>query len=245
MVKLHFKRGKHDLMMSAYKQMLTYIKSAVTRNYSEKVINKILDLVSNTGGAADKAGASSSSASSSIEFFQSFYETTLAALQEAKNDRLWFKTNLKLGKLWFDREEFTRLQRILKELHVSCQDADGADDPTKGTQLLEVHARAEIHMHPEISLHLPVTEHLPCIPPISRFMPSRSRCTPPQRTTKSSSRSTPRRCRSSPQSPAISRTPSLSCSATENLPQPPATSRSLLQPPRDLPQPPATSRNLP
>ena len=37
MVKLHFKRGKHDLMMGAYKQMLTYIKSAVTRNYSEKV----------------------------------------------------------------------------------------------------------------------------------------------------------------------------------------------------------------
>ena len=36
MVKLHFKRGKHEEMMKAYKQMLTYIKSAVTRNYSEK-----------------------------------------------------------------------------------------------------------------------------------------------------------------------------------------------------------------
>ena len=34
--------------------------------------------------------------------------------QEAKNERLWFKTNLKLGKLWFDREEYTRLQKILK-----------------------------------------------------------------------------------------------------------------------------------
>ena len=34
---------------------------------------------------------------------QELYETTLAALQEAKNERLWFKTNLKLGKLWFDR----------------------------------------------------------------------------------------------------------------------------------------------
>ena len=48
MVKLHFKRGKHAEMMASYKQMLTYIKSAVTRNYSEKVINKILDLVSGT-----------------------------------------------------------------------------------------------------------------------------------------------------------------------------------------------------
>merc|ERR1719240_627665 len=38
MVKLEFKRGRYDDMMTAYNQMLTYIKSAVTRNYSEKVI---------------------------------------------------------------------------------------------------------------------------------------------------------------------------------------------------------------
>ena len=45
MVKLQFKRKRFAEMMTAYKQMLTYIKSAVTRNYSEKVINKVLDLV--------------------------------------------------------------------------------------------------------------------------------------------------------------------------------------------------------
>ena len=45
-VKLQFKRGKWAEMMEAYRELLTYIKSAVTRNYSEKVINKILDLVS-------------------------------------------------------------------------------------------------------------------------------------------------------------------------------------------------------
>merc|ERR1719310_2577111 len=100
-------------MMTAYKQMLTYIKSAVTRNYSEKVINKVLDLVS---------------ASQQMELLQTFYEQTLSALQEAKNDRLWFKTNLKLGKLWFDREEYGRLQKILKELNASCQGEDGEDD---------------------------------------------------------------------------------------------------------------------
>ena len=49
-------------------------RSAVTRNYSEKVINKILDLVSG---------------SQNMELLQEFYETTLKALQEAKNDRLW------------------------------------------------------------------------------------------------------------------------------------------------------------
>jgi len=139
MVKLEFKRGKYADMMTAYKQMLTYIKSAVTRNYSEKVINKVLDLVS-----AGPAGGMDET--QQLSLLHDFYETTLSALREAKNDRLWFKTNLKLGKLWFDREEYGRLQRILKELLNSCETPDGADDSKKGTQLLEVYA-LEIQMH--------------------------------------------------------------------------------------------------
>ena len=124
MVKLQFKRKRFAEMMTAYKQMLTYIKSAVTRNYSEKVINKVLDLV---GG------------SQQMELLQEFYETTLTALQEAKNELLWFKTNLKLGKLWFDLAEYGNLQRIIKELIKSCQNEDGTcnmqcdDNHTAGT----------------------------------------------------------------------------------------------------------------
>ncbi len=56
-----------------------------------------------------------------MALLQNFYETTLEALREAKNDRLWFKTNTKLGKLYFDREEYGKLQKILKQLHQSCQ----------------------------------------------------------------------------------------------------------------------------
>jgi len=133
MVKLQFKQKNFKEMMVTYKAMLTYIKSAVTRNYSEKVINKVLDLVSG---------------SQNMELLQEFYETTLKALQEAKNDRLWFKTNLKLGKLWFDMQEYGRLQRIIRELHRSCQNDDGSDDLKKGTQLLEVYA-LEIQMYTE------------------------------------------------------------------------------------------------
>ena len=37
----------HDIMsLPRYKQLLTYIKSAVTRNHSEKSINSILDYIS-------------------------------------------------------------------------------------------------------------------------------------------------------------------------------------------------------
>lgn len=130
-VKLKFRLGDFKGMITRYKEMLTYIRSAVTRNYSEKCINSILDFVSS---------------SNQMSLLQEFYETTLAALQEARNERLWFKTNLKLGKLWFDVGDFPRLTRILKELHRSCQQADGSDDHKKGTQLLEVYA-LEIQMY--------------------------------------------------------------------------------------------------
>lgn len=60
-------------MMEAYKVMLTYIKSAVTRNYSEKCLNSIMDFVSG-------------SASQNFALLQEFYQTTLKALEEAKNE---------------------------------------------------------------------------------------------------------------------------------------------------------------
>ncbi|XP_029835909.1 COP9 signalosome complex subunit 2 isoform X2 [Ixodes scapularis] len=126
MIKINFKLSKYEEMMARYKQLLTYIKSAVTRNYSEKSINSILDYISTSK--------------------QEFYETTLDALKDAKNDRLWFKTNTKLGKLYFDRSEFNKLAKILKQLHQSCQTDDGADDLKKGTQLLEIYA-LEIQMY--------------------------------------------------------------------------------------------------
>eukprot|EP00123_Amoebidium_parasiticum_P013676 comp22092_c0_seq1/m.32218 comp22092_c0_seq1/g.32218 ORF comp22092_c0_seq1/g.32218 comp22092_c0_seq1/m.32218 type:complete len:441 (-) comp22092_c0_seq1:562-1884(-) len=130
-VKLNFKLARYDVMMEKYKELLTYIKSAVTRNYSEKSIHSILDFISSAR---------------QMDLLQAFYETTLAALQEAKNERLWFKTKLKLGKLCYDRGEYAKLGRLVKELHASCQTAEGTEDHKKGTQLLEVLA-LEIQMH--------------------------------------------------------------------------------------------------
>lgn len=52
---------------------------------------------------------------------QEFYETTLRALEKARNDRLWFKTNLKLCNLWFKAKEYNRMHKILKDLHKSVR----------------------------------------------------------------------------------------------------------------------------
>lgn len=147
MIKINFKLLNYGEMMVRYKQLLTYIKSAVTRNHSEKSINSILDYIS-TSKNVSIVRINLISAIRLIhqiilltnrfffvsfycladlvqplqmELLQNFYETTLDALKDAKNDRLWFKTNTKLGKLYFDRNDFTKLQKILKQLHQSCQ----------------------------------------------------------------------------------------------------------------------------
>lgn len=115
------------------RKMLTYIDTSVTRNASEKKINSLLDFMAQ---ATD------------VDVLQQFYETTLKALERAKNDRLWFKTNLKLANLWFKKQEYQRLSRILKELLRSCLREDGVEDPKKGTQLLDIYA-LEIQMYTE------------------------------------------------------------------------------------------------
>lgn len=120
--------------MARYKQLLTYIKTAVTRNHSEKSINSILDYISTSKNVRKQIFTMCYIKSScfvsifpilshvmQMELLQDFYETTLDALKDAKNDRLWFKTNTKLGKLYYDRGDFNRLAKILKQLHQSCQ----------------------------------------------------------------------------------------------------------------------------
>ncbi|VDM40200.1 unnamed protein product [Toxocara canis] len=133
MIKITFSLNEYDSMLSYYRQLLSYIKTAVTKNYSEKSINAILDYIST---------------SKQMDLLQKFYETTLDALKDAKNERLWFKTNTKLGKLYFDRREFGKLEKIVKQLRSSCKNEEGEEDQKKGTQLLEVYA-LEIQMYTE------------------------------------------------------------------------------------------------
>ncbi|CAK5075553.1 unnamed protein product [Meloidogyne enterolobii] len=133
MMKLTFSMGRFEQVLTHYKQLLTYIRSAVTKNYAEKSINSILDHIS---GSKNK------------ELLQKFYQITLDALKEARNERLWFKTNTKLGKLYFDMKEFDKLKQVLKQLRNSCQTESGEDDQKKGTQLLEIYA-LEIQMYTE------------------------------------------------------------------------------------------------
>lgn len=121
--KINFYLGRYDAMLVSYRQLLTYIKSAVTRNYSEKSINSILDYISNA---------------KQMDLLQNFYELTLESLKDAKNERLWFKTNTKLASLYLQSQDWVKLQYVLKQLRNSCLTETGEEDNKKGTQLLEI-----------------------------------------------------------------------------------------------------------
>ncbi|EAU92264.2 MYC1 [Coprinopsis cinerea okayama7 len=130
-------RRPHDALKT-YEELLTYTKSAVTRNYSEKTINGILDYVGGGKGGPIE-----------VEILEKFYQATKKALEEAKNDRLSAKTNLKLAKLWLDRKEYSRLSKLIRDLHAATAASSDADDQSqRGTQLLEIYA-LEIQMYNE------------------------------------------------------------------------------------------------
>lgn len=114
---------------------MTYVKSAVTRNYSEKSINNMLDHIEK--GSTDEAAT---------KCVERVYSLTLRSFENTNNERLWLKTNLKLAKLLLDHRDYNSLPKKLKELHQSCQRPDGTDDPSKGTYSLEIYA-LEIQMY--------------------------------------------------------------------------------------------------
>ncbi|KAG6040918.1 hypothetical protein E4U41_006639 [Claviceps citrina] len=133
-IKLEVKLGKYDEAADHFAELLTFVKSAVTRNYSEKSINNMLDYI--------EKGADGQEASKSLE---RFYSLTLQSFQSTNNERLWLKTNIKLLKLLLDRKEYSLVSKKLRELHKACERPDGTHDPSKGTYLLEIYA-LEIQM---------------------------------------------------------------------------------------------------
>ena len=67
------------------------------------------------------------------------YEITLKALKTANNERLWFNTNIKLGKLYIELQDYYSLTKLVAELHKSCVDEKGKEDPSKATSLLDIY----------------------------------------------------------------------------------------------------------
>jgi len=164
-IKLEFSLRRYNQAIEHYQELLTYVKSAVTRNYSEKSINNMLDFIEKN---ADDDDAN--------KCMEQFYSRTLESFQTTNNERLWLKTNTKLARLWLDQKDYRRLTEKVRELHKACQTEDGSDDPSKGTYLLEIYA-LEILMYAETrnNKRLKVSSREISSPPSVHVMASRGR----------------------------------------------------------------------
>jgi len=123
-----------SLAIESLAKLLSYVDSkAVTKNKSEKVLNSLLETMNQM---EDR------------ELLEQFYEKTLKTMTREANERLWFKIQLKLCKLWLKWQNFAAMGKTLKQLRKSCEDENGNYAASKGTQLLEVYAM-EIQMYTE------------------------------------------------------------------------------------------------
>jgi COP9 signalosome complex subunit 2 len=127
LVVLKFKLGKFDDMASRYAEMLTH-STTVTRNECGDGVNAVLDALADpTSSCADA-------------IMRKMFDITFSALKNSQNERLWFNCNVKAGKLHLSRGDHTSVEKCVLELKHSCQNADGSDDLSKGTSLLEAYA---------------------------------------------------------------------------------------------------------
>ena len=113
------KKKNVALAIESLGKLLTYVDSkAVTKNKSEKVLNSLLETMNQM---EDR------------ELLEQFYEKTLKTMTREANERLWFKIQLKLCKLWLKWQNFAAMGKTLKELRKSCEDESGNYAASKGT----------------------------------------------------------------------------------------------------------------
>ena len=96
--KLYFRNKHYDKFLSVFKSLTNYVDNAITRNYSEKSLYSILEYVSG------------SQANAPVDIQLDLYNMILEQLSKGNlpSDRLWFKTQLKLGKLYLQEKKFLK-----------------------------------------------------------------------------------------------------------------------------------------
>ena len=115
-IKILSRESDTSSMIAYYNQLLEY-STVVTRNAAEKKINSLLDFVSSNNGSS--------------ELLEQFYTSTLRGLADAKNDRLYFKTSVKLAHLYLSSGQEDKAMQVVDELLGKTEE---------GGQLLEVYA---------------------------------------------------------------------------------------------------------
>ncbi|KAJ1966298.1 hypothetical protein H4R35_006994, partial [Dimargaris xerosporica] len=134
MIKINGQLGRRQEALRCYERLLPYVKETVTRSYSEKALNSILDRVATYDDPL---------------VVKQFYAVTLEALKDLQNERLSVKTNLKLAALLLHQHDYVSMKEVIAQLHQACTRKSDVDDQLKGTHMLETYA-LEIQLYTEI-----------------------------------------------------------------------------------------------
>lgn len=106
MTKLSFATHDYSTSLEQYQNLLKLAESnALTKNYIEKSITNLLDMIS-------APSVSNTGAQGYNQFLQRFFQETLAYLEKCQNERLWFKTNVKLAKLFLDSKDYGSFPKV-------------------------------------------------------------------------------------------------------------------------------------
>jgi COP9 signalosome complex subunit 2 len=142
LIKLHLRAGNADEMLKHYNRLLECIATGDASPAAiEKGVNGMLERVAALyQGSTNQHGADSSNSilMDPQKLALQVYDATLAVFQPetgaCKNERLWFKTNMKYGQLLYEMNETAKLQQVLKDLKsLHPQDQTDNDDAMGGT----------------------------------------------------------------------------------------------------------------
>ncbi|KAJ1969960.1 hypothetical protein IWQ62_000271 [Dispira parvispora] len=123
-------------LLREYRGLLGYLEYPATRSDAEKTFNDLLDQVTKSDGQA--------------EWVEDMYRVTLEVLNQPNYERLWIKTQLRLGKFWLNRGDYPKLYQVTRQLHQVCDPTDGeSPDHLKSNYLMETYA-LEIQLYTAI-----------------------------------------------------------------------------------------------
>ncbi|KAI3389583.1 hypothetical protein SNEBB_009872 [Seison nebaliae] len=130
-MKIYYKQKEFDKFLKIYQDFLHFVKSVVSRNYGERSIMNILDYM-----LVDK----------NIELFQLICKTTINFLKNVNNQRLWFRIQIKLAKLYLqnirsnESTDYQPLKNTINELTSFIDSSECSSLYKKSTQSLEINA---------------------------------------------------------------------------------------------------------
>eukprot|EP01107_Rhizomastix_libera_P013694 TRINITY_DN384_c0_g2_i3.p1 TRINITY_DN384_c0_g2~~TRINITY_DN384_c0_g2_i3.p1 ORF type:complete len:442 (-),score=101.97 TRINITY_DN384_c0_g2_i3:54-1379(-) len=127
MVKIHTSKANIKMMEKSLARFLSYT-SCVSPNTADKGLLSIID------------SFTSSKNKEVIDFTRAAFDISRDKLKEMNNSRLWFRVSQRMCKVLMALKQFEELNQVLEDMHKSCQDNEGEDDPKKSSQLVEIYS---------------------------------------------------------------------------------------------------------